>query len=224
MSDAFLSNITIQLAIFGGSLFQLLEFSLRFVGSFRASPSGVMKQFSLLFLPTLVLAAGCSSEAVWPHGAGTDQVILPLGFGIDRTEVTQEQYAHWLATSPDPAAQSDVCQWNADFAPDARCMTSSDEHLCKGPDCGDHPQVCVDWCDARAYCEAQGKRLCGRIGGGANAFERMADPEASQWFAACSAAGTADYPFENEASCNTIERGARHHYASWLADGMSPQP
>ena len=32
----------------------------------------------------------------------------------------------------------------------------------------ERPVVCVDWCDAQAYCRAAGKRLCGRIQTGAS--------------------------------------------------------
>jgi formylglycine-generating enzyme required for sulfatase activity len=55
--------------------------------------------------------------------------------------------------------------------------------------------VCVDWCDAYAYCKAVGKRLCGKIGGGSNAFGAPADASMSQWYRACSMGGTRPYPY-----------------------------
>jgi len=76
---------------------------------------------------------------------------------VDATEVTRNQYATWLETSPSTAEQVDECLWNASFEPDATCM--ADSVVCAA-DCGEHPQVCVDWCEAAAYCVSAGKRLC----------------------------------------------------------------
>jgi formylglycine-generating enzyme required for sulfatase activity len=44
----------------------------------------------------------------------------------------------------------------------------------------------VNWCDAYMYCAWAGKRLCGNADGGPADYKGWADPNASQWFKACS--------------------------------------
>jgi sulfatase modifying factor 1 len=63
--------------------------------------------------------------------------------------------------------------------------------------CDNHPQVCVDWCDAYAYCQAVGKRLCGKIGGGPNGYDDLANASLSQWYNACTSHGANLYPYGN---------------------------
>jgi len=114
-------------------------------------------------------------------------VRLPLGYCIDTTEVSRSQYAAWLAMAPPASAQDSWCTWNTTFVPSSSCM--SQRYVCNtGSDssgCDHEPQICVDWCDAYAYCKAVGKRLCGKIGGGANGFDDYASASASQWYGAC---------------------------------------
>jgi formylglycine-generating enzyme len=107
-------------------------------------------------------AGGGSSEAC-PNTVPAAMVALPEGYSIDSTEVTRGQYQTWLDTNPATQGQIAACTSNADFAPEPSCMSTT--HVCQGSDCCDHPQVCVDWCDAYAYCQVVGKRLCGKIGG-----------------------------------------------------------
>lgn len=118
---------------------------------------------------------------------------LSLGYAIDRTEVTRSQYAAWLASQPSVSAQSPRCSWNDTFAPLDACL--ADPRVCQGDGCGRQPQVCVDWCDAAAYCNAVGKRLCGAMGGGETAWSSFDSPSVSQWMAACSSHGAHKYPY-----------------------------
>ena len=130
-------------------------------------------------------------------------VAMPGGYSIDATEVTRSQYEAWLQTGPSTTGQVVECQsWNTTYAPE-----------CGWPpqDKGTHPVVCVDWCDAYAYCEGVGKRLCGKIGGGANGYGDSDKADQSQWFAACSAGGKNSYPYGGTyepQTCNGVDNDA----------------
>lgn len=82
-----------------------------------------------------------------------------------------------------------------------------DPHVYQGPGADSHPQTCVDWCDAYMYCKAVGKRLCGRIGGGALGFTEWGDAAKSQWFAACSSGGAEKYPYGDTYESKTCNGG-----------------
>jgi formylglycine-generating enzyme len=129
------------------------------------------------------------------------------GYTIDATEVTYSQYAAWLATGPTwpPSTPDNVCSWKTGFNPG----TGSDSY----------PVASVDWCDAWAYCAGVGKRLCGKIGGGANLLNDYADETKSQWYNACSSGGRHNYPYSSSAAdagtsgydgqkCNGYDKGA----------------
>ena len=79
---------------------------------------------------------------------------------IDATEVTTAHYAPFLA---DPEARKIPrvieCQADTSDVPDVSCMANP--RVCKGPDCANHPQVCIPFCSARAFCTWAGKTLCG---------------------------------------------------------------
>ena len=125
----------------------------------------------------------------------------PEPYCIDSTEVTRDHYAAWLAGSPTTSTQDAWCTWNTDFTP-----------TCSWPPTavGGYPQTCVDWCDASAYCKAVGKRLCGKIGGGSNAYADYENPALSQWHHACTSGGQYAYPYGNTydpQACNGYEKG-----------------
>lgn len=120
---------------------------------------------------------------------------------MDATEVSNAQYAQFLAASPATSGQLPECAWNTSYVPALSWpATGKDEY----------PVVYVDWCDAYAYCKWAQKRLCGKIGGGTNAYDEHALATRSQWYNACSAGGTKTYPYGSTYSgtaCNGDENG-----------------
>lgn len=129
-------------------------------------------------------------------------ISIPQGYLIDRTEVTRGQYQAWLDTEPTTAGQSSDCTWNDRFVPDAACMA---DPAVQQSDATNHPQVCVDWCDAYAYCLRVGKRLCGGLGGGGAVFTEFANINYDQWYNACTSHGTNAFPYGasyDEQACN----------------------
>jgi len=120
--------------------------------------------------------------------AMTELAFAAFSYCVDSTEVTVLEYSQFLSAAVDIATQPSVCAWNANFAPN-----------CDGADAKrpNQPINCIDWCDAFAYCAWAGKRLCGKIGGGANRPGASNDPAESQWFAACSDGAKRQYPYGN---------------------------
>lgn len=133
-------------------------------------------------------------------------------FCIDSTEVTNEQYAAFLAALAGGAAVTQpaaLCAWNTDLQPSPTSCPSPRVDALVNPDL---PVACVDWCDAYAYCAWAGKRLCGKIGGGGVDFATPTSLQ-GQWMTACSANGTRVYPYGDSYQpgvCNSVDRDAGH--------------
>ena len=133
------------------------------------------------------------------HVAGADAG--GLHYCIDVTEVTQGQYAEFLkGTTTPPGSEHPRCADNRSYLPDVGPSYPNEPRNCElaawAPDATpDKPVVCVDWCDAVAYCRWAGKHLCGKVGGGDLAIEESDNPSASEWYNACSEGGTHAYPY-----------------------------
>ena len=138
-------------------------------------------------------AAPCTAA----HGGA--MVRVPQGFCIDATEVTNLQYKEFVENG-DLSKQSDVCAWNKTntrgFKPQSYLWYDGHSKI---KDNG--PVQGVNFCDAKAYCAWAGKRLCGKIGGGALESQgdlvrgSHAEPD-SEWYSTC-AKGSAKrvYPY-----------------------------
>jgi formylglycine-generating enzyme required for sulfatase activity len=133
-------------------------------------------------------------------------MMVDLGaFCIDSTEVTNAQYAVFLAANVPPQSQTNVpasCGFNASYVPSQWPVPGGDADL---------PVVNVDWCDAFAFCAWAGKRLCGDRDGGSVTYASFTDVAASQWHYACTAAGAHPYTYGDAYgadTCNGSDYGA----------------
>ncbi|MFO0679650.1 MAG: choice-of-anchor D domain-containing protein [Polyangiaceae bacterium] len=146
-------------------------------------------------LPTL----GFKGNGVCPVASKTARITPPSAtqttFDIEVNEVTRAQY---LCTMADirPGGGSGSCGFNTDYTPSIPWPPASVEEL-RLPVSG------VDWCDAKDYCAAHRRTLCGRIPGrvilpgSGLAFADAGDPAQSEWSAACSNLGTTTFPYGN---------------------------
>ncbi|MEM6988980.1 MAG: SUMF1/EgtB/PvdO family nonheme iron enzyme [Myxococcota bacterium] len=163
--------------------------------------------------PTTDTDTGASTGTA---AACTDMIVVDgqafIQYCIDPTEVTAEAYQGFLDSDPSTDDQPPACSTNADFAPttdggsDGTCNPGVFDPVERPTD----PVSCVDWCDAHAYCEWAGKRLCGNYKeeGGALATNQVDDWTFAEHFNACSAGGTSNYPWGNQASTDNCVSNA----------------
>jgi formylglycine-generating enzyme required for sulfatase activity len=122
-----------------------------------------------------------------------------VAYCIDSTEVTQAQYAAFVKASEGVKVGSEhpACSLNlySGYTPHVGEGGCANEAFYTPETTPDASVGCVDWCDAFAYCKWAGKRLCGRVGGGAVKEGQENDAGESQWYNACSQGGKTKFPY-----------------------------
>lgn len=109
-------------------------------------------------------------------------------FYIDSTEVTVAQYARFLDDAGRaPITQRPECEWNDSFEPGNGAPLPAAA--------ASAPVTNIDFCDAAAFCEWAGERLCGNIAGGAVSPLEAANPQSSQWQLACAGPRGQAFPY-----------------------------
>lgn len=129
-------------------------------------------------------------------------------FWMDRTEVTVEQYRRFESDVPsnDVDWVTPWCDWKSERTdpmgdPDDECVAQFFPFDTQ-PFAPKKPMRCVDFCEAEAFCQWAGKRLCYDTAGtgvqGPRGFP-------FEWRIACTNGLTTRYPWGNEliSDCNT---------------------
>lgn len=132
------------------------------------------------------------SSAPCPAGSGAPMKRIGV-YCIDTTEVTSGRYQAFLATTDagaTTAAAPAACAADLDRVPT--------ENWPPRPEWKQLAVTDVSWCDAHAYCAHTGRRLCGRRGGSSLVPGDSTNAATSEWYRACSKAGTKKLPYGDE--------------------------
>jgi formylglycine-generating enzyme required for sulfatase activity len=160
------------------------------------------------------------------------EVTTPKGvkYCIDTLEVSQSDYAEFLKrTTAKPGSEHPDCASNLSYLPVQDIDDPYEKKTClKGKDWSpettpNRPVVCVDWCDAHAYCQSAGKRLCGKVGGGSGSADDVSNADLSQWFAACSQGGMTAFPYGDTYDAQRCRGSEVSKLASGPGEAWLPQ-
>jgi formylglycine-generating enzyme required for sulfatase activity len=163
-----------------------------------------------------ILQSDPSPASQWacPQGvAGAKQVLITTPDGaaycIDEREAVYAEYKQFLeAKGNDLSGQPPECSHNESFVPR---LDDEQQAPYEFADCApsqwlidtepDRAVNCVDFCDAWAFCDWAGKRLCGIRGADSTKvsaidgeLSHVARSTESEWFFVCSQGGTSKYP------------------------------
>ena len=127
---------------------------------------------------------------------GPEMVLVPKpggAFCIDKTEVQRKHYAEFLkAVGEKPAKDGPECADNTTYWPAVGPKLCADNLPPDDPKFPDAVINCIDWCDARAFCQWAGKRLCTSSPAGVTSGDPSA---AGEWNLACSNGGKTKFPY-----------------------------
>lgn len=155
-------------------------------------------------------------------------VLIPASqkFCIDKVEVTQAQYKAFLDANPSVQGTSPACSFKTSHTPAVDptatpipCLASTWDPGTKGS----LPVTCIDWCDADAFCRWQGKRLCGKVGGGSTPYGDPQNAAADQWTLACTEGGLHKYPYGGTFLQDACNGKPKQGAGSLKAVGSYPQ-
>lgn len=151
--------------------------------------------------------ADSDASAPCPSAPGPT-MIRTASLCIDRTEVTNEQYAAFLESGFRFDGAGTDCNAADSYVPSAGWPATTAR--------SSHPVTRVTWCAARAFCAWAGKRLCGLRSptgaGGPLDVSLVGVHDVDEWTAACSSDGTLAYPYGtsfSEKACNGDAYGVR---------------
>jgi sulfatase modifying factor 1 len=147
-------------------------------------------------------AADSPLDGFCPGEAGPASVLVSGTFCADSTEVSNAQYAQFLAATDASSGQPTYCSWNTSYQPSSGWPATGRDG---------YPVAFVDWCDAYMFCQWAGKRLCGDLDGGPAALGNLGNPSFDQWDRACSQNGALLYPYGgvyDAGACNGLDHAA----------------
>ncbi|CAN5551512.1 hypothetical protein BH09MYX1_BH09MYX1_44330 [soil metagenome] len=132
-----------------------------------------------------------------PYGKGPVMAEIPNpgadagSFCIDSTEVTEAQYDQFLKDkNGNTGGQILDCSWNQSWQPGYDKSACPNYVYVYNPGTNpNRPVRCVDWCDAKVFCEWSGKKLCGQLDG-SNSPTRGT----SRWYWTCTNGNATAYP------------------------------